>query len=218
MMFGNQIRRNAREGHKAGDKFLFLSLLSGFLLVDNIRNQPSRHSSYSSNKSLKEMEEEIAEFEKRWAKPFKYRQTIVLYSILIVIAFAMPFLGVYLYSWADWWMFFCVLLSGVIELLCLLPLSLLNDKIKSGWKFDPHNVDMTIKQIRIIIWYSITGVTIAALLSCYPFIIPHYKENLLVILLVAFILIIHIGYLCELIGAVKNVDKSIKSNISRYNN
>lgn len=77
---------------------------------------------------------------------------------------------------------------------------------------------MTIKQIRIIIWYSITGVTIAALLSCYPFIIPHYKENLLVILLVAFILIIHIGYLCELIGAVKNVDKSIKSNISRYNN
>ena len=164
------------------------------------------------------MEEEIAEFEKRWAKPFKYRQTIVLYSILIVIAFAMPFLGVYLYSWADWWMFFCVLLCGVIELLCLLPLSLLNDKIKSGWKFDPNDVDMTIKQIRIIIWYSITGVTIAALLSCYPFIIPHYKENLLVILLVAFILIIHIGYLCELIGALKNVDKSIKSNISRYNN
>ncbi len=87
MMFGNQIRRNAREGYKAGDKFLFLSLLSGFLLVDNIRNQPSRHSSYSSNKSLKEMEEEIAEFEKRWAKPFKYRQTIVLYSILSLNTF-----------------------------------------------------------------------------------------------------------------------------------
>ena len=46
------------------------------------------------------MEEEIAECEKRWAKPFKYRQTIVLYSILIVIAFAMPFLGggIYIYK------------------------------------------------------------------------------------------------------------------------
>ena len=92
-MFDNQIRRNAREGYKAGDKFLFLSLLSGLLLVDSIRNKPPRYPSYSSNKSLKKMEEEIAEFEKRWAKPFKYRQTIVLYSILIVIAFAMPFLG-----------------------------------------------------------------------------------------------------------------------------
>lgn len=39
-MFDNQIRRNAREGYKAGDKFLFLSLLSGLLLVDSIRNKP----------------------------------------------------------------------------------------------------------------------------------------------------------------------------------
>ena len=62
-MFDNQIRRNAREGYKAGDKFLFLSLLSGLLLVDSIRNKPPRYPSYSSNKSLKEMEEEIAEFE-----------------------------------------------------------------------------------------------------------------------------------------------------------
>ena len=106
-MFDNQIRRNAREGYKVGDKFLFLSLLSGLLLFDSIRNKPSRQPSYSSNKSIKQLEEEIAEFEKRWAKPFKCTQIIVMYSILLLFAFAMPFLGVYLYLQADWWMF-CV--------------------------------------------------------------------------------------------------------------
>ena len=95
-MFDNQIRRNAREGYKAGDKFLFLSLLSGLLLVDSIRNKPPRYPSYSSNKSLKEMEEEIQpqyriEFDEQTisklrSSPFKIQQErdhYLLFSILL---------------------------------------------------------------------------------------------------------------------------------------
>lgn len=215
-MFDNQIRRNAREGYKAGDKFLFLFILSGLLFFDSIRNKPSRQSSYSSNKSLKQIEEEIAEFKKRWAKPFKCTQTIVMYSTLLLVAYAMPFLGVYLYLQADWWMFFCVLLSGSIGLLCLIPMASLEDSIKSGWKYETEKEYQTTMQIKIILKISIIGVCIAGVLNCYPFVLPHYKESTLVILLVIFILIVHIACLCELINALKNAELSIKTNLARF--
>ena len=160
-MFDNQIRRNAREGYKAGDKFLFLSILSGLLFFDSIRNKPSRQSSHSSNKSLKQIEKEIAEFKKLWAKPFKCTQTIVMYSTLLLVAFAMPFLGVYLYLQADWWMFFCLLLSGSIGLLCLVPMASLEDSIKSGWKYETEKEYQTTMQIKTILKISIIGVCIA---------------------------------------------------------
>ena len=215
-MFDNQIRRNAREGYKVGDKFLFLSLLSGLLLFDSIRNKPSRQPSYSSNKSLKQLEEEIAEFEKRWAKPFKCTQIIVMYSILLLFAFAMPFLGVYLYLQADWWMFFCVLLSGSIGLLCLVPMASLEGSIKSGWKYEAEKEYQTTKQIKILLWISIIGVCVAGFFNCYPFVLPHYEESTLVILLVIFILIVHIACLCELIKALKNAELNIKKNLARF--
>ena len=215
-MFDNQIRRNAREGYKIGDKFIFLSLLSSLLFFDSIRNKPSRQPSYSSNKSLKQLEEEIVEFEKRWAKPFKCTQTIVMYSILLFVAFAMPFIGVYLYLQADWWMFFCVLLSGSIGLLCLVPMAALEDSIKSGWKYEAENEYQTTKQIKILLLISIIGVCVAGVLSCYPFVLPHYKESTLVILLVIFILIVHIACLCELIKALKNAELDIKKNLARF--
>ena len=57
-MFDNQIRRNAREGYKTGDKFVFLSLLTGLLFIDYFRRPVNRVETYQSNKSLKELEKE----------------------------------------------------------------------------------------------------------------------------------------------------------------
>lgn len=55
-MFDNQIRKNAREGYKTGDKFLFLSLFSGLLFIDHFRRPANRVYTYQSNLSLPELE------------------------------------------------------------------------------------------------------------------------------------------------------------------
>ena len=101
------------------------------------------------------IEKEVAELQKQLAKPFKFHKSIVIYSLLLVLAACTPFIGSYLYLQADWWMFFCILISGIIELLCIMPLGLINESISTDWKYDPDSVDKTTKQIKSILWTSI---------------------------------------------------------------
>ena len=214
-MFDNQIRRNAREGYKIGDKFVFLSLLTGLLFIDHLRRPVNSVETYGSNKSLKELEKEVAELQKQLAKPFRFQRSIVIYSILLALAILTPFIGAYLYLQADWWMFFCVLLSGTIELLCIMPLGMLNESISTDWKYDPDSVDKITKQIKSILWTSIIGVGISAIMCGYPFILP-YKESTLVIILTALIIFFNLVCLYELICTLKNVEIKIKENIQRF--
>ena len=214
-MFDNQIRRNAREGYKTGDKFVFLSLLTGLLFIDYFRRPVNRVETYRSNKSLKELEKEVAELQKQLAKPFKFHKSIVIYSLLLILAACTPFIGAYLYLQADWWMFFCILISGIIELLCIMPLGLINESISTDWKYDPDSVDKTTKQIKSILWTSIIGVGISAIMCGYPFILP-YKESTLVIILTALIIFFNLVCLHELIRTLKNVEIKIKENIQRF--
>ena len=214
-MFDNQIRRNAREGYKIGDKFVFLSLLTGLLFIDHLRRPVNSVETYRSNKSLKELEKEVAELQKQLAKPFRFQRSIVIYSILLALAILTPFIGAYLYLQADWWMFFCVLLSGTIELLCIMPLGMLNESISTDWKYDPNSVYKTTKQIKSILWTSIIGVGISAIMCGYPFILP-YKESTLVIILTALIIFFNLVCLYELICTLKNVEIKIKENIQRF--
>ena len=214
-MFDNQIRRNAREGYKIGDKFVFLSLLTGLLFIDHLRRPVNSVETYRSNKSLKELEKEVAELQKQLAKPFRFQRSIVIYSILLALAILTPFIGAYLYLQADWWMFFCVLLSGTIELLCIMPLRMLNESISTDWKYDPDSVDKITKQIKSILWTSIIGVGISAIMCGYPFILP-YKESTLVIILTALIIFFNLVCLYELICTLKNVEIKIKENIQRF--
>ena len=214
-MFDNQIRRNAREGYKIGDKFVFLSLLTGLLFIDHLRRPINGVETYRSNKSLKELEKEVAELQKQLAKPFRFQRSIVIYSILLALAILTPFIGAYLYLQADWWMFFCVLLSGTIELLCIMPLGMLNESISTDWKYDPDSVDKITKQIKSILWTSIIGVGISAIMCGYPFILP-YKESTLVIILTALIFFFNLVCLYELICTLKNVEIKIKENIQRF--
>ena len=214
-MFDNQIRRNAREGYKIGDKFVFLSLLTGLLFIDYFRRPVNRVETYQSNKSLKELEKEVAELQKQLAKPFRFQRSIVIYSILLALGILTPFIGAYLYLQADWWMFFCVLVSGTIELLCIMPLGMLNESISTDWKYDPDSVDKITKQIKSILWTSIIGVGISAIMCGYPFILP-YKESTLVIILTALIIFFNLVCLYELICTLKNVEIKIKENIQRF--
>ena len=214
-MFDNQIRRNAREGYKIGDKFVFLSLLTGLLFIDHLRRPVNSVETYRSNKSLKELEKEVAELQKQLAKPFRFQRSIVIYSILLALAILTPFIGAYLYLQADWWMFFCVLLSGTIELLCIMPLGMLNESISTDWKYDPDSVDKITKQIKSILWTSIIGVGISAIMCGYPFILP-YKESTLVTILTALIIFFNLVCLHELIRTLKNVEIKIKENIQRF--
>lgn len=214
-MFDNQIRRNAREGYKTGDKFVFLSLLTGLLFIDYFRRPVNRVETYQSNKSLKELEKEVAELQKQLAKPFKFHKSIVIYSLLLALAVSSPFIGIYLYLQADWWIFFCVLVSGIIELLCIMPLGMLNESISTDWKYNPDSVEETIKQIKSILWTSIVGVAISTIMCGYPFILP-YKESTLVIILTALIIFFNIACLYELIRTLKNVEIKVKENIQRF--
>lgn len=112
-------------------------------------------------------------------------------------------------------MFFCVLVSGIIELLCIMPLGLLNDSINTDWKYNPDSVEETIKQIKSILWTSIVGVAISTIMCGYPFILP-YKESTLVIILTALIIFFNIACLYELIRTLKNVEIKVKENIQRF--
>lgn len=214
-MFDNQIRRNAREGYKLGDKFLFLSLLAGFLFIDHLRRPANNIATDRSDKSLKELKKEVAELQKQLARPFKFRKSIVICSLLLVLAVSTPFIGAYLYFQADWWMFFCVLISGIIELLCIMPLGLLNESITTDWKYDSNSVEGTTKQIKSLLWTAIVGVAISAIMCIYPFVLP-YKECALVIILTALIIFFNIVCLYELICTLKNVEIKIKENILRF--
>lgn len=214
-MFDNQIRRNAREGYKTGDKFAFLSLLTGLLFIDHLRRSVNSGGTYQSDQSLPELEKEVAELQKQLAKPFKFHKSIVFYSLLLVLAASTPFIGAYLYLQADWWMFFCILISGIIELLCIMPLGMLNESISTDWKYNPDSVEETIKQIKSILWTSIVGVAISTIMCGYPFILP-YKESTLVIILTALIIFFNIACLYELIRTLKNVEIKVKENIQRF--
>ena len=105
--------------------------------------------------------------------------------------------------------------SGIIELLCIMPLGLINESISTDWKYDPDSVDKTTKQIKSILWTSIIGVGISAIMCGYPFILP-YKESTLVIILTALIIFFNLVCLHELIRTLKNVEIKIKENIQRF--
>ena len=92
---------------------------------------------------------------------------------------------------------------------------MLNESISTDWKYDPDSVDKITKQIKSILWTSIIGVGISAIMCGYPFILP-YKESTLVIILTALIIFFNLVCLYELICTLKNVEIKIKENIQRF--
>ena len=174
-----------REHYTISDDIVKGLVLGAFLLVGCV---------FNSNKSKKAKPrrkpitiDEQREFEMRrlfLAQSFDFPKCVILYVLLYLFAIASPILGAILYCYAGWWMFFSVLVFGVIELsFVVLSTMELVCKMSGGWIFNVQNKEKQIKQTKVLEFLSIIVNVILIVINSYPFIVP-YEGGLLVTLMV----------------------------------
>ena len=212
--FDNQIRRNFRQGTAIGDRFLLLSLFSGLLILFGIKKSISKYDDYRPLTSTEQAK--IREIECQMAKPFNFRKAISIQSLLSLLAISAPMVGMFLYLYKDWWMFFCILIFGVIEILLAAPFYMLKDFIKTDWKFDANTKIDSIRQLRFLLYQSIVSNILLAILNSYPLVVP-YQENCWVILMLIFLWLFNISSICNAIYTLKHLNTLVEENINRFN-
>ena len=178
-IFGAQLNRNFKAGSKIADNVTKSLLLGGLVGADYIYRKSKQPRSQHRPLTTRELQE----LELTLATPFKFTNAIIGQSIASLFALGFPILGAYLYCYEDWWMFFSVLICGMLELCLLVPSSMLiDDKIDSQWKFSATNKDKQIKQVKILLWLSIITNAILIILNSYPFVV-YYEGGVLVTLM-----------------------------------
>ena len=153
-IFGAQLNRNFKAGSKIADNVTKGLLLGGLVGADYIYRKSQRPRSQYRPLTTRELKE-IEELELALVTPFKFTNAIIGQSIASLFALGFPVLGAYLYCYEDWWMFFSVLICGMLELCLLVPSSMLiEDKIDSQWKFSATNKDKQIRQDSFMVIYN----------------------------------------------------------------
>ena len=117
-----------------GDDLIKFMLLGGFLAADYIHRKTQQpRVTYGPPPTKRELEE-LEALQLELAKPFNYTKRLIWQSIFIILVFAAPLLGAYLYCF-DIWMFFCVLISGFLGFVLNWPAIALPDNIRTDWLF-----------------------------------------------------------------------------------
>lgn len=214
--FDNQIRRTFRQSSAIGDRFLQLSLIGGLLAFFGIKRSIST-SKYDGYRPLTDREQaRIREIECQIAKPFNFRKAISIGILLSLLAIASPMVGMFMYLYKNWWMFFCILIFGAIEILLASPSYMINDFIKIDWKFDSNTKMNSTRQLRFLLWHSIVSNILLAILNSYPLLVP-YQESFIVILMLIFLWLFNISNICNAIYSLIHLETMVEENINRFN-
>ena len=193
-------------------KILFLGGLLGANHIYRKTQQPRAQYRPLTKRELQEFEE----LELAFAKPFKFTNAIIGQSTASLFALSFPILGAYLYCYEDWWMFFSVLICGMIELCLLVPSSMLiEDRINSQWIFSITNKDEQIKQIKILLWLSIITNAILIVLNSYPFIV-YYEGGILVTLMTMCLYFANGGCICISAKELRNINVRFDQNVNKF--
>lgn len=213
--FGPDLNRSFRAGNKIVNDITKGFVLGGLLGADYIYRKSQQPQVQYRPLTKRELQE-IEDLERALAKPFKFANAIIGQSIASLFALAFPILGVFLYCYEDWWMFFSVLLCGMMELCLLVPSSMLiEDKIGSSWIFNAANKDKQIKQVKILLWLSIITNAILIVLNSYPFVV-YYEGGVLVTLMT--LCLYFANGCCVYISAkeLKNINVSFEQNVNKF--
>ena len=158
------------------------------------------------------------------AKPFNYTKRLIWQSIFIILVFAAPLLGAYLYCF-DIWMFFCVLISGFLGLLFNWPTIVLHEDIKIYWIFNKEYEQEQKKQIRTLLLLAICTNIILVILNSYPFLLQSSKiiaepyEGGIAVTIITIFLYFMNGYLIyENIRTLIKIDELFEQNIAKFSN
>lgn len=214
-IFGAQLNRNFKAGSKIADNVTKSLLLGGLVGADYIYRKSQQPRSQHRPLTTRE-QQELEELELTLATTFKFTNAIIAQSIASLFALGFPILGAYLYCYEDWWMFFSVLICGMLELCLLVPSSMLiDDKIDSQWKFSATNKEKQIKQVKILLWLSIITNAILIILNSYPFVV-HYEGGVLVTLMT--ICLYFANSSCIYISAkeLRNINVRFEQNINKF--
>lgn len=215
-IFGAQLNRNFKAGSKIADNVTKSLLLGGLVGADYIYRKSQRHRSQYRPLTTRELKE-IEELELALATPFKFTNAIIGQSIASLFALGFPVLGAYLYCYEDWWMFFSVLICGMLELCLLVPSSMLiDDKIDSQWKFSATNKDKQIRQVTILLWLSIITNAILIVLNSYPFIV-YYEGGILVTLMTMCLYFANGGCIYISAKELRNINVRFEQNVNKFN-
>ena len=213
--FGPDLNRSFRAGSKIADNVTKGLLLGGLVGADYIYRKSKQPRSQCRPLTKRELQE-FEELELAFAKPFKFTNAIIAQLIASLFALSFPILGAYLYCYEDWWMFFSVLICGMIELCLLVPSSMLiDDKIDSQWKFSATNKNKQIRQVKILLWLSLITNAILIILNSYPFIV--YYEGGVLVTLMTMCLYLANGC-CIYISAkeLRNINVRFKQNVNKF--
>ena len=215
-IFGAQLNRNFKAGSKIADNVTKSLLLGGLVGADYIYRKSKQPRSQYRPLTTRELQE-IEELEQTLATPFKFTNAIIGQLIASLFALGFPILGAYLYCYEDWWMFFSVLICGMIELCLLVPSSMLiEDKINSQWIFSITNKDEQIKQIKILLWLSIITNAILIVLNSYPFIV-YYEGGILVTLMTMCLYFANGGCIYISTKELRNINVRFEQNVNKFN-
>ena len=214
-IFGAQLNRNFKAGSKIADNVTKSLLLGGLVGADYIYRKSQRPRSQYRPLTTREIQE-LEELELTLATTFKFTNAIIGQSTASLFALSFPILGAYLYCYEDWWMFFSVLICGMIELCLLVPSSMLiEDKINSQWIFSITNKDEQIKQIKILLWLSIITNAILIVLNSYPFIV-YYEGGILVTLMTMCLYFANGGCIYISAKELRNINVRFEQNINKF--
>ena len=215
-IFGAQLNRNFKAGSKIADNVTKSLLLGGLVGADYIYRKSQRPRSQYRPLTTRELKE-IEELELALATPFKFTNAIIGQLIASLFALGFPVLGAYLYCYEDWWMFFSVLICGMLELCLLVPSSMLiDDKIDSQWKFSATNKDKQIRQVTILLWLSIITNAILIVLNSYPFIV-YYEGGILVTLMTMCLYFANGGCIYISAKELRNINVRFEQNVNKFN-
>ena len=215
-IFGAQLNRNFKAGSKIADNVTKSLLLGGLVGADYVYRKSKQPQSQYRPLTKRELQE-FEELELAFAKPFKFTNAIIGQSIASLFALSFPILGAYLYCYEDWWMFFSVLICGMIELCHLVPSSMLiEDKINSQRILSITNKDEQIKQIKILLWLSIITNAILIVLNSYPFIV-YYEGGILVTLMTMCLYFANGGCIYISTKELRNINVRFEQNVNKFN-
>jgi len=215
-IFGAQLNRNYRAGAKIVDNFTKGALLGGFLAADYVYRKSKQPQSSYRPLTAKE-QEELGKWELRFATPFNFRKTIIWHTIAYVFAIASPVLGAYLYCYEDWWMFFSVLICGIIELCLLVPSSMmLDDMMWHNWKFCITHKEKQKRQLKTLLCFSIIVNVLLVVLNSYPFFV-YYEGGLLVTLMTLCLYFVNGSCIYSNIKELIDVNSRVEQSINKFN-
>ncbi|MBR5550456.1 MAG: hypothetical protein IKV83_00860 [Muribaculaceae bacterium] len=213
--WGPDLNRSFRAGSKLADD-ITKGLLLGGLATAAYAYRKSRQPKTNYSPLTMREQQELEELEMQLAVPFRFTKAIIWHSIASLLALAFPILGAYLYCYEDWWMFFSVLICGMLELCLLVPVSmLLEDKIESEWIFSATNKEKQIKQVKILLWLSIITNVVLIVLNSYPFIV-YYEGGILVTIMTLCLYVANGGCIYMNAKELKNINVRFEQNINKF--